>query len=150
MTGAPVNCPFCKKPPRFSLGKKTGCSLHGEPMQDVLLVCDNRDCPAKPSVRGGDRYALGETGEHFKRGEKQAREKAVEKWNQCAVPQAELAFISGTLKGWLLFDASAKAKEGIVVTEDTHLRCPPTWPTHGQLINWIKVIRQAAEVTVDD
>ena len=68
-------CPFCKKAPIFGRAKKTSCQMHGEPMQDSLLSCENRDCPAKPSVRGGDIY---NGGEH------KARLEAVKKWNVCA------------------------------------------------------------------
>lgn len=57
--------------------------MHGDPIQRVTLGCNNPDCEAKPMVTGGDRYANGETGEFFKKGELAAREKAIKYWNKC-------------------------------------------------------------------
>lgn len=73
-------CPFCQSKPVFGLGRKTGCQLHGDPIQYVTLGCKNRDCPAAPTVTGGDMYQNGE-GQYFKETEKKAREFAVQKWN---------------------------------------------------------------------
>lgn len=75
----PLPCPFCGSNPQWGLTKKTGCQLHGEPIQYVTLGCQK--CPARPQVMGGDRYSNGETGEFFKEGERRAREQATKVWN---------------------------------------------------------------------
>lgn len=77
----PESCPFCDKSPQWGLTKRTGCQLHGDPIQHVTLGCNNRDCKVNPKVMGGDRYANGETGEFFKLGERVARDKAIAAWN---------------------------------------------------------------------
>ena len=74
-------CPFCGKQPQFGLQKKTGCQLHGDPIQNVTLSCKNQFCHAKPCVVGGDRYASGyEKGEKFKECEQRAKDLAVKYW----------------------------------------------------------------------
>jgi hypothetical protein len=75
-------CPFCGKQPSFGLGKKTGCQLHGDPIQYVDLACRNTNCHVRPRVSGGDRYSSGyEDGPLFKKCEQEARQIAVEKWH---------------------------------------------------------------------
>lgn len=76
-----LDCPFCGRKPTFGLTKKTGCQMHGDPIQRVTLFCNNTKCEAKPFVTGGDRYSHGETGAFFKEGEKQARDLAIKYWN---------------------------------------------------------------------
>lgn len=49
-------CPFCGYRPSINLGKLTGCQLHGEPMQSVVIRCHWDKCPAKPSISAGDIY----------------------------------------------------------------------------------------------
>lgn len=77
----PYICPFCGSKPAFGLTKKIGCQMHGDPIQRVTLGCNNQSCAAKPMVTGGDRYANGETGAFFKKGEADARALAVKYWN---------------------------------------------------------------------
>lgn len=56
--------------------------MHGEPIQYVTLYCGKIGCPAKPAVKGGDRYSSGfESGERFKECEKEARNAAATEWN---------------------------------------------------------------------
>lgn len=78
-------CPFCGSKPAFGLTKQTGCQLHGDPIQYVTLGCKNNACHAKPHVQGGDRYANGETGEFFKKGEADAKALALTRWNTRSV-----------------------------------------------------------------
>ncbi len=74
-------CPWCDKQPQWGLTKKTGCQMHGDPIQYVTLGCNNPKCEVKPHVTGGDRYSNGETGRFFVEGEKRARELAAKYWN---------------------------------------------------------------------
>lgn len=74
-------CPFCGGVPTFGLTKRTGCQLHGDPIQYVIIGCRNDKCKFKPSVTGGDRYAHGETGAFFEKGEREAKELAIKYWN---------------------------------------------------------------------
>jgi len=74
-------CPFCGSEPTFGLTKRTGCQLHGDPIQYVLLGCRNDKCRVNPGVTGGDRYAHGETGKFFEHGERAAKELAIKYWN---------------------------------------------------------------------
>ena len=76
-------CPFCGKQPLFGLTKKTGCQMHGNPIQYVTLSCN---CQHKPFVTGGDRYSNGDTGKFFEEGYKCAKELAVKYWNTRATP----------------------------------------------------------------
>lgn len=50
------DCPFCGCTPKINLGKKYHCQLHGEPSQGIVIKCDWKDCPAKPSIEGGNIY----------------------------------------------------------------------------------------------
>ena len=95
-------CPFCNRKPAFSLSKKRGCQMHGDPIQYVILGCSHPDCPAKPHVMGGDRYRNGE-GKYFKETEAEAKQEAVIKWNgNRTLPRTEDAT-----------DAVALPKEGL-------------------------------------
>lgn len=78
----PKTCPFCGNKAAFGLTKKTGCQLHGEPIQRVTLGCNNQICDAKPTITGGDRYRYGETCDDFAKGEREAKSEAIEKWNR--------------------------------------------------------------------
>ena len=78
----PCVCPFCKRKPSFGLTKKTGCQMHGDPIQHVTLGCKNPYCPAKPCVIGGDIYRNGE-GQFFKETERKVREETIIEWNSC-------------------------------------------------------------------
>lgn len=49
-------CPWCRCQPKINLGKKHHCQLHGEPSQGIVIKCDWKDCPAKPSIEAGDIY----------------------------------------------------------------------------------------------
>ncbi len=80
------NCQFCGKKPVFGLTKKTGCQLHGDPVQYVTLGCKFSDCPAKPSVLGGDIYQNGE-GKYFEETKVKARNLAIDKWGRTPTPQ---------------------------------------------------------------
>ncbi len=79
-----LGCPWCDKQPQWGLTKKTGCQMHGDPIQYVTLGCNNPKCEVKPHVTGGDRYSNGETGRFFVEGEKRARELAAKYWNKRA------------------------------------------------------------------
>lgn len=46
-------CPFCKRGMTPGLTKKTGCQLHGDPIQYVTLSCSNQFCRVRPSITGG-------------------------------------------------------------------------------------------------
>ena len=63
-------CPFCGGKPVKGLTKKTGCQLHGEPMQYATLSCTK--CEFRPHCVGGDIYNGGKA---------QAYAMAAEKWN---------------------------------------------------------------------
>lgn len=66
------SCPFCGSKAYFGLGKRFGCQLHGESSQAVTIRCQNKECPAKPCVSGGD---------IFNGGEEKARIEVAQKWN---------------------------------------------------------------------
>lgn len=53
--------------------------------------------------------------------------------------------IADILEHWLTFDKAQRDKEGIATTDDTHIMCPPSWPTHGQLTRWIAELRKVAQ-----
>lgn len=84
------NCQFCGKKPVFGLTKKTGCQLHGDPVQYVTLGCKFSDCPAKPSVLGGDIYQNGE-GKYFEETKVKARNLAIDKWGKTPTTQPACA-----------------------------------------------------------
>lgn len=66
------DCPFCGSIPEIGLSKKTYCSLHGDPSQEVFVRCKKHDCPARPKVSHGD---------VFNGGFDKAKQEAIEKWN---------------------------------------------------------------------
>lgn len=51
-SGELLLCPFCDVLPVKGLTQKTGCQLHGDPIQYVTVSCKNNKCPAKPTVKG--------------------------------------------------------------------------------------------------
>lgn len=65
-------CPFCGCLPIIHLGKKTGCQLHGEPMQGIIIRCNFNGCFAKPSI---------ETGNIYNGGHDNAKTEAIKAWN---------------------------------------------------------------------
>lgn len=70
-------CPFCKGKMSKGLTKKTGCQMHGDPIQYVTLLCSNPSCPVKPFITGGCRYRGGDEPEY----EAEERKRLAEKWN---------------------------------------------------------------------
>lgn len=70
---AALDCPFCGKKPIIGLGKKEGCSLHGEPMQSVTVSCS---CEFHPSISAGDIYNGGKF---------EAQQEAITRWNKRAL-----------------------------------------------------------------
>ncbi len=44
---------------------------------------------------------------------------------------------------WMEFDRTQREKEGLDTFDNTHIMSPPTWPTHGQLKNWVKCLDEA-------
>jgi hypothetical protein len=77
----PLPCPYCGIMPLWGLTPRTGCQLHGEPIQHLKLSCKNKDCHARPEVKGGDKFRYGETGEWLKKGNDEARELTIKRWN---------------------------------------------------------------------
>lgn len=71
-------CPFCGGQPTKGLTKKTGCQMHGDPIQYAIIGC--MSCEPKPSFRGGCIYRGGDKPK-FK---KEAYEEAAIKWNNRA------------------------------------------------------------------
>lgn len=67
-----LGCPFCGSIPEVGLAKKTYCSLHGDPSQEVFVRCKKHECPARPKVSHGDVYNGGFDN---------AKKEAIEKWN---------------------------------------------------------------------
>ena len=50
-------------------------------------------------------------------------------------------FMARTFDYWREFDKDQRDKEGLETDGDTHIMCPPQWPTHSQLEAWSKVLR---------
>lgn len=69
-------CPFCGGIPRFDLGRREHCQLHGDVSQAVRLYCYH-DCPARPAVIAGDVYNGGLD---------KAKAEAAALWNKRFVP----------------------------------------------------------------
>lgn len=51
-------CPFCGSKPTKGLTKKTGCQMHGDPIQYATIACNK--CEFKPSCVGGCIYRGGD------------------------------------------------------------------------------------------
>ena len=49
-------------------------------------------------------------------------------------------FIADELKSWLDFHARDCEKDGVSITDDSHIMSPPKWPTRGQLKKWIETL----------
>lgn len=74
VTVTTLACGSCGKQPQINRGPLTGCQLHGEPKQSVIVRCANPDCPTQPATKPvGDLYAP--------LGPKRAIEDAVKAWN---------------------------------------------------------------------
>ncbi len=78
-------CPFCKKKMTRGLTKKTGCQMHGDPVQYVTLSCGYQYCPVRPSITGGCRYRGGDKPK-FEAEERQELEK---QWNDMLDNQSQ-------------------------------------------------------------
>ena len=65
-------CPWCGCQPIIHLGKKTGCQLHGEPMQGIVIECNFHGCPVRPRLQAGDIYNGGQD---------KAKQEATVLWN---------------------------------------------------------------------
>jgi hypothetical protein len=76
------DCPFCGVKPKFGLTKRTGCQLHGDPIQYVTLACVEKKCPAKPQITGRhDIYWQGEDKGCVKVQELEAKKLLADVWN---------------------------------------------------------------------
>jgi len=89
-----IPCPFCKGKMTRGLGAKTGCQMHGDPIQHVLLKCRNQSCPVKPEMRGDDRYRGSEEPKY----DKQVRDELDDRWNallctQPAIPSEVIEMV---------------------------------------------------------
>lgn len=73
-------CPFCGCAPSMHLGKRTGCQLHGDPSQPVVIKCNYEKCPAKPMITAGDVYAGCDT--VTPENKLKAEQEAAEIWNR--------------------------------------------------------------------
>ncbi len=68
-----------------------------------------------------------------------------------AVPPPEREMNSGLeeirdqVQRWMDYDRAQRDKEGLGTTDDTHIMCPPVWPSHGQLKNWVACLSEAAK-----
>lgn len=57
VTVTTLPCPFCGQQPQINRGKLTGCQLHGEPIQCVVIRCPNPNCHVQPNLKPyGDLY----------------------------------------------------------------------------------------------
>lgn len=71
-------CPFCGGKPTRGMTPKTGCQLHGDPIQYVTVSCKNNGCPATPGVKGRKcRYSGADEPKYHK----EATASAIEVWN---------------------------------------------------------------------
>ena len=50
--------------------------------------------------------------------------------------------IANVLQSWLDFHEQDCGKDGVQITDASHIMSPPVWPTRGQIENWIKVLRE--------
>lgn len=46
---------------------------------------------------------------------------------------------------WAEWDKAARDREGIETTPDTYIMNPPTWPSHGQIAEWVKTLSEAQQ-----
>lgn len=77
----PEPCPVCGRKAIIGEGKKTGCQMHGEPMQAATVSC-RPDCFGRPFVSAGDIYNGGKL---------KARQEAIKIWNEkCHASVADL------------------------------------------------------------
>jgi len=65
-------CPFCGNKAVWVLNKRTGCQLHGDPIQHVTLSCTIKHVQQNQQLPAEIVIAMGESGEYFKQGEKRA------------------------------------------------------------------------------
>ena len=111
-------CPFCGKPAKAMLGNVVACT-------------DSLNCGANVDIGHCIDPAL-----------------AAKFWNKRASPEpltSNAAVLNGfadNLKYWI---DSYERREG--VTDDTHVITPPSWPTVGQLKEWIAALRGRAVET---
>jgi hypothetical protein len=68
-------CPFCGTRPVKGLTKKTGCQMHGDPIQHATIGCTK--CEFRPHCTGGDIYRGSETPKY----KEEAYAEAAKKWN---------------------------------------------------------------------
>ncbi len=64
--------------------------------------------------------------------------------------QSGLDYMARTFQGWIDFELAQRAKEGLGTTDDTAVMSPDFWPTHGQLKNWIALLREVHDRIGDD
>lgn len=55
-----------------------------------------------------------------------------------------LIVIADIIQSWIDWDLNQRSKESLITDEGTHIMTVPNWPTHGQLTNWVKVLREAS------
>ena len=77
------SCGSCGKQPQINRGPLTGCQLHGEPKQAIIVRCANPKCPTQPATKPiGDLYGI--------RGPKSTIGDAVNAWNTHVVRSLQL------------------------------------------------------------
>ncbi len=140
-------CPFCGITPAFGLTKKTGCQMHGDPIQYVTLGCKNSNCRVKPMVTGGDRYARGERPENLQKGEMEAREEAIKYWNTRSTPSPQREQAGDVARSWdeilaMLSFHNIKFDYNEVEIVDAHIRA--NLPPDNEIFT---LIRTAQEIT---
>ncbi len=59
--------------------------------------------------------------------------------------ELQLTMIAAVAQSWINHDKAQRDKEGLATTPDTHIMCPPRWPSHGMLANWVAALTEAAK-----
>jgi hypothetical protein len=61
-------------------------------------------------------------------------------------PADALDCIASQVQRWIDYDRADRDKEGLITEPGTHIMCPPTWPSHGQLGNWVAALNRARDI----
>lgn len=81
-----LSCGSCGKQPQVNRGPLTGCQLHGEPKQSVIVRCINSECPTQPSTKPiGDLFSAD--------GPEKTIGKAIDAWNTKVMRSLQLRTI---------------------------------------------------------
>lgn len=59
------------------------------------------------------------------------------------IRETALREIAFQLEAWIIFDKRQRDRENLETTDDTNIISPPVWPSHGQLKEWIRVLRDS-------